>query len=1370
MVLIGLILWIFRILGSDTFLLDSYYAKVLNSSLIVVRLYTVADWLTYFSWILGAWAVHPPSDVCEANFVVQAGYFEISFSTFVYVFYWPASCPSIYFDRTQWRQPGESLVDYRQRVVDDFNSRNIVRTQPNDIELMRTDDCRLTQTELDTLKILTFTCHEVRRKPSVRSIVSLQQKPKITRPKSIRNSSIDSKRRISSEAFGKTANESSSYGYQTVMTEAESVVVVKLNEANAEEGHGERTTDEVCALCLEDYEEGDVLRELHCNHRYHAECVDSWLIGNKRTCPVCNADACGRVAVPVDSASDAQPSAEATSFPKLFGMNPFGDEYEEKTHSDNGIEQDTSKSDASKNKAPVPLKPTFLRVSSFTSPERSLSVHENPHRRTNSSADRMLAEAQARLAIRSPGSQTTFQRVKPNALGKGFSFTDPDKIIQKQASNEQNPFDDPDPFDISPYSSSSSIADNTESPPARKLTMDTRVSSSPMLTPTPKADENPFESPRSTNLPPRLPPRPAMPTIIASNFVGNMNTFARAQSSTESTRTLERPMSPRKDFQTGSYTPSLPDRPKRLSSFESPIDTRTLRMRPTLETPDTSEVFRGLPLTENQNANDIFHKGPFKSFSVSGNYCVTGSQNVRIWYAPTAENKSTIALNIEVTATSFVSASDISYDGVLVWVAVDKGEMLEIDTKENTVMHKSVVHNSTVNAIIKSRNAMFTFDDTSFRIWRYDNHGRIRLSSRSKSILLPSKKCLFLIVNETQLWASHEKLLEVYDIFEDSISSIGKFDCKIKEHSNSPTLGMITTIAQLASRKRVFTGHEDGKIIVFNSETLTKIHIIQASTYKITTLLGVGEYLWAGLATGKILIFELTNSEQLVLKVEFLAYAGSGVKDLQLDDNSLAIRSTLQVFSSNDSGHIRIWDGLLTQYKREIAMNYRVDEYSIYTPIRILILTYNIDSRKPIDLEVGDQADKTFLQDLVANNDADIYIFGFQELIDLENGAIATRFLIGDSSFCFVNCHLAAHQKQVSQRNNDIAQILKDASFPKLENAGWERGGDGTMILDHENVFWNGDLNYRIDLTRHEAMDCIHSRDYQKLWQYDQLNNQMLVHSFGLRMFKEGELLFDPTFKYDRNTQRYDSSEKMRIPAYCDRILWRGNRVELLAYNRLECKISDHRPVYGSFIAKVRKIDATRYQKVKKDVKEKTEWRLEEQSRQSRLEWLKATYNLSIEEAKQKLQEHNWDLRAVQDFWGVYCILKRPGELQNISDYHFFKKSIRPIWEDNLQGGKWIIRLKKGISSRYWEDLLLAILGDQFDVGDEICGAVISIRQNEDILSLWNKTSDDGRTNMRIRDTMKRVLDLPANCVIEYKAHKAAITDNSSFRNTETYR
>ena len=46
----------------------------------------------------------------------------------------------------------------------------------------------------------------------------------------------------------------------------------------------------------------------------------------------------------------------------------------------------------------------------------------------------------------------------------------------------------------------------------------------------------------------------------------------------------------------------------------------------------------------------------------------------------------------------------------------------------------------------------------------------------------------------------------------------------------------------------------------------------------------------------------------------------------------------------------------------------------------------------------------------------------------------------------------------------------------------------------------------------------------------------------------------------------------------------------------------------------------------------------------------------------------------------------------------------------NKAGGKWIVRLRKGLASRCWENLLMAMLGEQFMVGDEICGAVISIR------------------------------------------------------------
>ncbi|KAJ2650818.1 hypothetical protein IWW40_002080 [Coemansia sp. RSA 1250] len=44
--------------------------------------------------------------------------------------------------------------------------------------------------------------------------------------------------------------------------------------------------DCMCAICLCDYEEGDVLRLLACQHHMHQACVDEWLHINQ-TCPLC---------------------------------------------------------------------------------------------------------------------------------------------------------------------------------------------------------------------------------------------------------------------------------------------------------------------------------------------------------------------------------------------------------------------------------------------------------------------------------------------------------------------------------------------------------------------------------------------------------------------------------------------------------------------------------------------------------------------------------------------------------------------------------------------------------------------------------------------------------------------------------------------------------------------------------------------------------------------------------------------------------------------------------------------------------------------------------------------------------------------------
>ena len=67
-------------------------------------------------------------------------------------------------------------------------------------------------------------------------------------------------------------------------------------------------------------------------------------------------------------------------------------------------------------------------------------------------------------------------------------------------------------------------------------------------------------------------------------------------------------------------------------------------------------------------------------------------------------------------------------------------------------------------------------------------------------------------------------------------------------------------------------------------------------------------------------------------------------------------------------------------------------------------------------------------------------------------------------------------------------------------------------------------------------------------------------------------------------------------------------------------------------------------------------------------------------------------------------------------DYHNILREnnivgIWPLWEDlgNRNGGMWIIRLNKVVSGRFWEDLVLALVGDQLDHGDYVSDIVLSV-------------------------------------------------------------
>ena len=138
-------------------------------------------------------------------------------------------------------------------------------------------------------------------------------------------------------------------------------------------------------------------------------------------------------------------------------------------------------------------------------------------------------------------------------------------------------------------------------------------------------------------------------------------------------------------------------------------------------------------------------------------------------------------------------------------------------------------------------------------------------------------------------------------------------------------------------------------------------------------------------------------------------------------------------------------------------------------------------------------------------------------------------------------------------------------------------GGDGSMILDNEICILNGDLNYRIDtMGRDTIVKAVNADNLSKLLERDQLLvSRRRNPGFRIRAFKELPIAFAPTYKYDVGTDRYDTSEKRRAPAWCDRILYRGaGKIKQLDYRRHELRISDHRPVSGLFKMRIKTISA----------------------------------------------------------------------------------------------------------------------------------------------------------------------------------------------------
>eukprot|EP01029_Cantina_marsupialis_P004182 TRINITY_DN1414_c1_g7_i1.p1 TRINITY_DN1414_c1_g7~~TRINITY_DN1414_c1_g7_i1.p1 ORF type:complete len:236 (+),score=30.80 TRINITY_DN1414_c1_g7_i1:59-709(+) len=124
---------------------------------------------------------------------------------------------------------------------------------------------------------------------------------------------------------------------------------------------------------------------------------------------------------------------------------------------------------------------------------------------------------------------------------------------------------------------------------------------------------------------------------------------------------------------------------------------------------------------------------------------------------------------------------------------------------------------------------------------------------------------------------------------------------------------------------------------------------------------------------------------------------------------------------------------------------------------------------------------------------------------------------------------------------------------------------------------------------------------------------------------------------------------------------------------------------------------------------------------------------------------------TVESFWQYYQHISRDTSLKR--DIHLFKNAQKPLFETFPEGGRLTFRITKALSFRYFEQMLMASVGEIFDVGNEVCGIVLSSRFKEDVLSVWVKNSDNFDAVKKIKEKLLTLFGIP-ELDLEFQEHR----------------